>query len=155
MQVDRNLAQDAVCSGRNAELVRSVGADHVIDYRRDDYTARVGQYDVVLDNVMARSPAKTARTLAPKGVFLPNSLGTTGGVFSALLRMAYAFLVLPRLGVDVRSITCDYTQPYLARLAGLLASGEMKVVIDRAYSLIDTPRAVTHMKWTPFFRPSA
>jgi NADPH:quinone reductase-like Zn-dependent oxidoreductase len=62
-----------VCGARNVELVRSLGADHVIDYMKEDFTQNRQRFDVILDNVL-NHPSKAARVLAPKGVLIPNSM---------------------------------------------------------------------------------
>lgn len=82
-----------VCSTRNVELLRSLGADHVIDYTEDDFTRGDRRYDLVLDNVMDHPPRSTARVLAPAGVLIPNSVGNSGGLVAGLLRMARAALL--------------------------------------------------------------
>ena len=71
-----------VCSTRNLELVRSLGANHVIDYTEEDFTRGEQRYDVIFDNVINRPPSAVARVLAPNGVFIPNSIGNTGGLFA-------------------------------------------------------------------------
>ena len=65
-----------VCSTRNVELVRSLGASHVIDYTRTSYPEQDARYDVVMDNVMNHPPSVSARVLTANGVLLPNSIGT-------------------------------------------------------------------------------
>ena len=73
-----------VCSTRNLDLVRSLGADHVIDYTREDFTRGERGYEVILDNVMNHRPSATARVLTPAGTFIPNSVGNSGGLFAGL-----------------------------------------------------------------------
>ena len=68
-------------------------ADHVIDYTEEDFTRSEHRYDVMLDNVINHPPSATARVLAPNGVFIPNSVGKTGGFFAGLPRMARAGLM--------------------------------------------------------------
>jgi NADPH:quinone reductase-like Zn-dependent oxidoreductase len=82
--------------------------------------------------------------LTPAGVFIPNSVGNTGGVFAGLLRMARAALM--RWGsTDVRFVTCVVNRENLNALATLLESGDVKVVIDKVYPLDEAPTAVAHM----------
>ena len=133
-----------VCSTRNLELVRSLGADHVIDYTKEDFTRGERRYDVILDNVMNHPPAATARVLAPAGIFIPNSVGNTGGLFAGLPRMARAALMGKR-STDVQFVTLVVNRENLDALATLLESGDVKVVIDEVYPLGEAANAVAHM----------
>jgi NADPH:quinone reductase-like Zn-dependent oxidoreductase len=146
VQIAKSLGAEVtgVCSTGNVELVRSLGADHVIDYTEEDYTRGEQRYDVILDNVMNHSPSATARALAPGGIFIPNSIGTSGRFFGSLPRMARAALM--GLGsTNVRTSNIEASRENLEALAALLESGEVKVVIDRTYPLADAAHAVAHM----------
>jgi NADPH:quinone reductase-like Zn-dependent oxidoreductase len=133
-----------VSSTSNLELVRTLGADRVIDYTKADFTRDERRYDVVLDNVMNHPPSKTARVLRSAGIFIPNSVGNTGGFFAGLPRMARAALM--RWGsTDVRFVTLVVNPENLDALAALLQSGEVKVVIDKVYPLGEAANAVAHM----------
>ena len=133
-----------VCGPGNIELVRSLGADHLIDYTTEDFTQSARRFDVILDNVLNHPPKAVARVLAPNGTFLPNSIGNTGGLFAGLPRMARA--VLMRLGsTRVRLVTPAMNRENLAALGRLLESGEVRVVIAQTYPLGQAARAVTHM----------
>lgn len=135
-----------VSSTRNLELVRSLGADHVIDYTAEDFTQSGETYDVILDNVMNHPPSKTTRALAPNGIFMPNSAGTTGGLFGGLLRMARAAL-LGRGKTDVRFVGdwAPAKQEDLELLARWLVDGDIKAVVDSVYPLGQADQAVAHM----------
>ena len=134
-----------VCSTRNLELVRSLGADHVIDYTKEDFTRSERRYDVILDNVINRPPSATARVLAPNGIFIPNSIGNTGGFFAGLPRMARAGL-MGRGSTDVQFVKgWVVNHENLVALAALLESGDVKVVIDKVYPLSEAANAVAHM----------
>jgi NADPH:quinone reductase-like Zn-dependent oxidoreductase len=133
-----------VCGTRNLELVRSLGADHLIDYTREDFTRSGQRFDVILDNVLNHPPKAVARVLAPHGTFLPNSLGYTGGLFAGLPRMARA--VLLGLGApNVRLVKPAVNRENLAALRQLLESGQVRVVIAQTYPLGQAASAVTHM----------
>ena len=134
-----------VCSTTNLELVRSLGADHVIDYTEEDFTHSEQRYDVILDNVINHSPSATARVLTPTGMLIPNSIGNTGGFFAGLPRMARAGLM--GLGsTDVQFVSgWAVDRENLDALATLLESGEVTVVIDKIYPLSEAANAVAHM----------
>jgi NADPH:quinone reductase-like Zn-dependent oxidoreductase len=133
-----------VCSTRNLELVRSLGADQVIDYTEEDFTRSEPRYDVILDNVLNHPPSVTARVLTATGTLIPNSVGNTGGLFAGLPRMARAAL-LGRGRTNVRFVRCVVDRENLHALASLLESGDVKVVVDKTYALEDAADAVAHM----------
>jgi len=148
VQIARALGAEVtgVCgTARNIELVRSLGADHVIDYTKEDFTQGRQRFDVILDNVLNHPPKATARVLAPNGVLIPNSIGYTGGLFAGLPRMARAVL-MGRLGsTTVKLVSPAVNQENLDALLALLESGEVRVVIDKTYPLDQAADAVTHM----------
>jgi NADPH:quinone reductase-like Zn-dependent oxidoreductase len=133
-----------VCGTRNVGLVRSLGADHVIDYTQEDFTQTSQRFDVILDNVLNHPPRAVARVLAPAGIFMPNSLGNTGGMFAGLPRMARAALM--GLGATkVRTVTPAMNRENLTALGRLLESGQVKVVIEQTYPLGQAASAVSHV----------
>jgi NADPH:quinone reductase-like Zn-dependent oxidoreductase len=146
VQIARALGAEAtgVCSTSNVELVRSLGADHLIDYTKKDFTRGERRYDVILDNVLNHRPSKTARVLTPTGTFIPNSVGNTGGLFAGLPRMARA-AVMGKGKTNVRFVNCIVNRDNLEALATLLDSGAVKVVIDKVYPLSEAADAVAHM----------
>ncbi len=133
-----------VCGTDNIELVRALGADHLIDYTKEDFTQTSRRFDVILDNVLNHPPKSAARVLAPGGTFIPNSIGYTGGLFAGLPRIARA--VLMRLGsTNVKLVTPAVNRENLAALRQFLESGEVRVVIAQTYPFDQAARAVTHM----------
>jgi NADPH:quinone reductase-like Zn-dependent oxidoreductase len=133
-----------VCSTRNVEFVQSLGADHVIDYTERDYTRDTQRYDMILDNVLNHPPARTAKVLAPGGTFIANSAGDGGRVLGGLPRVARAMLM--KFGSsDVRTVECVVNRDNLNALAALLASGDVKVIIEKTYPLGEAASAVAHM----------
>jgi NADPH:quinone reductase-like Zn-dependent oxidoreductase len=133
-----------VCGPRNVELVRSLGARHVIDYTNEDFTKGQPRFDVVLDNVLNHPPKMTARVLAPGGVLIPNSIGYTGRLLAGLPRTARA--VLMGLGhTKVRLVTPKVNRENLNALLRLLEPGEVRVVIDKTYPLDHAASAVAYV----------
>ena len=146
LQIAKALGAEVtgVASTRNLELLRSLGADHVIDYTKEDFTCDERRYDVILDNVMNHPPSQTARVLTPTGIFIPNSIGNTGGLFAGLPRTARAALM--GLGsTDVQLVTLVVNRENLEALAALLEPGDVRVVIDQVYPLSQAAAAVAHM----------
>jgi NADPH:quinone reductase-like Zn-dependent oxidoreductase len=146
VQIAKGLGAEVtgVASTRNVELVRSLGADHVIDYTKSDFTRSQDRYDVILDNVMNHPPSVTGRVLAPTGMLIPNSIGNTGGFLAGLPRMARAAL-MGRGSTDVQFVTLVADRENLNALAALLESGDIQVVIDKTYPLSEAANAVAHM----------
>ncbi|MBX3273848.1 MAG: NAD(P)-dependent alcohol dehydrogenase [Sandaracinaceae bacterium] len=123
----------AVCSGRNAELVRSLGAHHVVDYTREDYAARTGAYDVVFDTIGAGTFARARRALTPRGRYL-----VTVGGFSLFLRDAWSRVFGRQKLVFGMSIE---KKAALAEVSALVARGALRPVIDRRYPLAEIAEA--------------
>jgi NADPH:quinone reductase-like Zn-dependent oxidoreductase len=124
-----------VCSTRNVEMVRCLGADDVVDYSQKDFTQNGRRYDLILDNVASHSFSDLMRALTPQGRIVPNSGHSgMGYVFKAFLlspflrQLAGMYLAVPN-GDD------------LAQLKGWIETGKVKPVIDRTYELHETPAA--------------
>lgn len=143
VQIARALGAEVtgVCSTRNLELVRSIGAHHVVDYTRESYPDLAARYHVVMDNVMNHAPSVSARALAPHGVLLMNSIGNDKW-FGSIPAMVYAALFKSK---QWRSASFAPTRKNLEDLAALLDSREVRVVIDAVYPLAEAGRAVAHM----------
>ncbi|MGK9148023.1 NAD(P)-dependent alcohol dehydrogenase [Plantibacter flavus] len=123
-----------VCSTRNVDLVRSLGADHVVDYTRSDVTLAGKRYDVILDNVEAQPLAAVRRALTDTGTLIPNSgrggrwLGPVGRIVTARVLSAFTRQRLkPFLSVEKRED--------LLTLADMIATGQVTPLIDRTYGL--------------------
>lgn len=143
VQIAKSLGASVtgVCSTRNVELVRSLGADRVIDYTQTSYLEEPERYDVVMDNVMNHAPSATAKVLTPDGVLLPNSIGS-GKWFGALPSVAFGALFNSKRW---RSVEYVPSRKNLEDLGALLESGAVKVVIDKSYALAQAGEAVAHM----------
>jgi len=130
-----------VCSGRNVELVRSLGADHVIDYTREDFTRGAQRYDVILDNVANRSLRALRRVLAPRGVLLLNSVNG-GRVLGPLPRMARGRLLSVFSRQTIRVFSIASTTKDMVALKDLIDGGELTPVIEGVYPLAEAAAAL-------------
>lgn len=129
-----------VCSTRNVEMVRSIGADHVIDYTKEDFTKSGQRYDLILDNVASRTFSDLRRALAPQGMIIPNSgHGGMGYVFKA-------FLLSPFMRQHGSMYLASQNNKDLLVLKELIESGKVTPVIDRTYPLSDTPDAFRYLE---------
>lgn len=119
----------AVCSAPNAELVKSLGADHVIDYTRDDFARGGVQYDVIFDTVGKRSFTACAPALSPQGVYL-----LTVPTASIVFQMLWTSMAGGKKAIFAPAGTMQ-NRANIEFLGGLCASGRLKAVIDRRYPL--------------------
>jgi len=131
-----------VCSTKNVDLVRSIGADHVIDYTREDFTEGPERYDVILDNVGNHTMARTRRALTPTGTLISNSGGHAGGKLSRTLRtMLVSMFVRRQASPTVKT----QNRADLVALRELVEAGTITPVIDRTYALRAVPEAIDHV----------
>lgn len=133
-----------VCSTRNVELVRSLGADHVIDYTRTDFTRTGRRYDVILDNVEAQALADVRRALTPTGTLIPNS-GRGGRWLGPLARIAKARVLSRFTRQNLRPFLSVEKRADLLALADLLETGRITPVIDRIYPLKEAAEAFRYV----------
>lgn len=135
----------ASCSGRNAELVRSLGAHRVLDYEKTDWTQGGPRYDVILDNVEDRPLAAVRRALAPKGVLLCNS-GTGARGLALLWRLLAPLLLGPFVRQRLRRFLSLPNAEDLRLLARLAADGALRPVVECTYPLAATAAALEHVE---------
>jgi NADPH:quinone reductase-like Zn-dependent oxidoreductase len=133
-----------VCSTRNVDLLRSLGADHVIDYTTTDVTRAGPRYDVILDSVEAMPLDAVRRALTPNGTLIPNS-GHGGRWLGPLGRIAKARVLSAFTGQRLRPFTSIGKRADLLALADLLETGQVTPVIDRTYTLDDAADALRHV----------
>ena len=132
----------AVCSVGKADLVRSLGADHVIDYAEEDFTRSDRRYDFILDNVGNRSLAECRRVLSPNGTLIPNS-GTAGGKWiGPLVPMGQAVMTSPFVSQNLRTFLSTANENDLNSLVELVASGKVVPVIGNTYALSEASEAM-------------
>ncbi len=133
-----------VCSSRNVDLVRSLGADHVVDYTRTDFTRTDRRYDVILDNVEAQPLAAVRRALTPTGTLIPNS-GRGGRWFGPLGRIIRARVLSGFTRQQLKPFVSVEKPRDLLTVADLLLTGQITPVIDRIYPLDEAAEALRHV----------
>ncbi|MFG3111368.1 NAD(P)-dependent alcohol dehydrogenase [Streptomyces tendae] len=139
-----------VCSAGNADLVRSLGAAHVLDYARDDFTDGRERYDVVLDNVGNHPLGRLRRALTPAGVLVANGGGSPGRVFGAIgatLKVAAVNAVTRQSLRPILPTTPDGPgHEDLLAVAALVEAGQLTPVVGRTFALADAAEAVRHVE---------
>jgi NADPH:quinone reductase-like Zn-dependent oxidoreductase len=128
-----------VCSTRNLDMVRSIGADHVIDYTQEDFTQNEQRYDLILDQVANHSLSDCRHMLTPKGMHIPNS-GNSG--FGYIINAFVSSLFIRQQRRPYVSIPKNED---LVVLKELIESGKVKPVIDRTYLLSEIPEAFRYL----------
>jgi NADPH:quinone reductase-like Zn-dependent oxidoreductase len=129
-----------VCSTRNVDMVRSIGADHVIDYTREDFTRSGRRYDVIVDNVGNHSFAECRRALTPEGTHMPN---TGHGGMSYVIK-AYVFSAFMRQ--HARPFLSVPNAEDLLYMKDLIEAGKVMPVVDKTYPLSETPEAFRYLE---------
>ena len=134
-----------VCSTRNVEMVRSIGADHVIDYTRENFTHKDRRYDFVLGNVANHSLSELRGVLAPTGTLVPNGGGFDNHWFAGGGRVIGAHVLNRFVSHTLRPFLVSPRLEDLVVLKELIEAGKVTPVIDRTYSLSETPEAIGHV----------
>ena len=132
-----------VCSTSNLDLVRSIGADQVIDYTREDFVQIGQRYDVMLDLVGSRSLSDCRRALTPRGTYVVVGVKDMGR-WLGLGRQFKALLLSPFVRQRMRVFVVRHNSEDLAVLKELVEAGKVVPVIDRRYALSDVPEALRY-----------
>jgi NADPH:quinone reductase-like Zn-dependent oxidoreductase len=146
VQVAKSFGADvtAVCSTRNVELVKSLGADDVIDYTRQDFAHGGRRYDVMLDLIGNRSLAACRRALTPRGTYVLVGVKDMGRWFG-LARQFKALATSPFVRQKMRVFVSKHTRADLAVLKHLVEAGDIQPTIDRRYELDQVREAFTSL----------
>ena len=138
-----------VCSTRNVDLVRSIGADHVIDYTKEDFTNGTEHYDLIFDLVCNHSFAERRRVLTPHGICVMAGIGGAGwhdGILGKIVGELYAIARSRFIGQKFVAYIASFNQKDMMTLAELLQSGKIKPVIDRTYKLSEVSKALWYLQ---------
>jgi NADPH:quinone reductase-like Zn-dependent oxidoreductase len=134
-----------VCSTANVNMVRSIGADRVIDYTQEDFTLGGQRYDLIFDNVENRSLSDCRRALTPVGTLLLNS-GTGAEGFELMVRLVKPLVLSPFVRQTLRRYLSKPNHRDLVVLKELVESGKLTPVIDKTYPLQETAAALRHIE---------
>ena len=132
-----------VCSTRNLEMVRSIGADHVIDYKKEDYTESGKRYDLIIDMVGNHGLLANRKALEPDGILVMVG-GAKGNWLAPLMGPIKALVLSPFVDQELGMILAQLRQDDLAILGDLMQAGKVTPVIDRRYRLREIPAAIRY-----------
>src|SRR5437667_1409256 len=151
VQIAKSLGAEVtgVCSTRNLDLVRSIGADHVIDYTKEDFTKGNQRYDVIFDNVQNHTFSDRRRVLSTNGICVLVGIGGAGwhdGFANPLSGELNAYLRSRFVSQKFISYIAQFNKKDMTVLADLMQSGKVTPVIDKTYKLSDVPEALRYLE---------
>jgi NADPH:quinone reductase-like Zn-dependent oxidoreductase len=135
-----------VCSTRNVELVRTLGAAHVIDYTTEEFTDGRTRYDVILDNVSNLPLARLRRALTPKGTLVLNGGGSPGHVFGPVAGLLKAIAVNPFVSQRLRPLPSKEKREELLAVTEMIEGGKLTPIVDATYPLADTAEGLRYVE---------
>jgi NADPH:quinone reductase-like Zn-dependent oxidoreductase len=148
VQIAKSMGAEVtgVCSTRNVDLVRSIGADHVIDYTQQDFTRGEQHYDLIIDTVGNHPLLEYRRVLTPNGVFVIVGGPSDDPWIGPLTGAIKALLLSPFVHQKFLMFIADLNQRDLNALRQLIQAGKVTPVIDRSYSLSEVPAALRYLE---------
>jgi NADPH:quinone reductase-like Zn-dependent oxidoreductase len=135
-----------VCSTGSVELVRSIGAAHVIDYTAEDFTDGRARYDVIFDNVSSLPLTRLRRALTPKGTLVLNGGGSPGHVFGPIAGIVRAVVANAFVSQRLRPLPSRQNRQELLAVTGLIEDGKLTPVVGRTYPLADTAEGLRYVE---------
>jgi NADPH:quinone reductase-like Zn-dependent oxidoreductase len=152
VQIAKALGADvtAVCSSRNVEMVRGLGADRVLDYTKEDFTASGERYDLLFDLVCNHSYSERRRILTENGICVMAGVGGTGSSLNSVLGKLrgslYAYVRSRFTRQKFLTYMANINVNDLGMISDLIASGKVAPVVDRIFPLTETPEAVRYLE---------
>jgi NADPH:quinone reductase-like Zn-dependent oxidoreductase len=145
VQIAKSFGADVVgvCSTKNVDMVRSIGADQVIDYTQEDFTQSGQRYDVILDLVGSRSLSECRRALTPRGTYVLVGVSDMGR-WLGVSRQIKMLLLSPFVRQRMRVFIVRHNREDLAVLKELVEAGKLAPVIDRRYELSEVREALRY-----------
>ena len=148
VQIAKSFGADVtgVCSTRNVDMVRSIGADRVIDYTQEDFTKSGQRYDLIFDCVGNHSLSAYRRILNPRGIYIMVGELTGRGMIGALARLTAALVVSRFISQKLVTFLARPNKDDLIIMHDLMKAGKVKPVIDRRYRLSEVPEAIRYLE---------
>jgi len=148
VQIAKSFGADVtgVCSTRNVGMLRSIGADHVVDYTQEDFTKSGQRYDIILDTVGNQSLSECGRVLTPKGVLIMVGATADPWMVGAMIRGIGASVVSRFMSQKTVGMLAKSNREDLTILGELMATGKVTPVIDRRYGLSEVPEAIRYLE---------
>ena len=148
VQIAKSFGADVtgVCSTRNVEMVRSIGADQVIDYTQQDFTESGKRYDLIFDCFVNHSLSACRRTLNPKGIYLMVGSPPKRWTVGILAPVIKALVLSPFVSQKFLVYIARSSREDLTTMSELMASGKVKPVIDKRYKLSEVPEAIQYLE---------
>ena len=148
VQIAKTYGADVtgVCSTRNVEMVKSIGADHVIDYTKEDFTQGSARYDLIIDNVGNHTLSEYRQVLTPNGALVMVGGPSDNPWLGPLTASVKAYFVSPFVSQKLIFMLADANQDDLNMLRDLMQAGKVTPVIDRQYKLAETAQAIGYLE---------
>jgi NADPH:quinone reductase-like Zn-dependent oxidoreductase len=135
-----------VCSTRNVDMVRSIGADHVFDYTKEDFMKSGQRYDLILDNVGNRPLLDYRQVMNPDSLFVIVGGPSEGNWLGAMTVPLKAWVISPFVSQKYQFFLADLNKEDLTLIGELMQSGKVTPVIDRRYKLSQVPEAIAYLE---------
>jgi NADPH:quinone reductase-like Zn-dependent oxidoreductase len=135
-----------VCSERNAQMVRSIGADRVIDYQKEDFTKGDTRYDLIVDNIGNRALMDVVDVLAPNGIYVIVGAPSEDPWIGAIAAPIRASFYSPFVDQELKFFVAKMEQKDVEYLASLMREGKLVSVIDRRYPLAEAAEAIRYLE---------